>query len=120
MGRTTVLRGDVTDEVTALKERPGGDIVTTGSISLVHALDHAGLVDEYRLFVYPVVLGQGRRLFEGPAEGSKLELAETHVHVRHRPVALQHRLSDRVTRWLPRAVPQWVSLGDAPHGRGGC
>ena len=76
---TTVLRGDVTDEVTALKEQPGGDIVTTGSISLVHALDHAGLVDEYRLFVYPVVLGQGRRLFEGPAERSKLELAETHA-----------------------------------------
>jgi dihydrofolate reductase len=76
---TTVLRGDVRDEVTALKDQPGADIVTTGSITLVHALDHAGLVDEYRLFVHPVVLGQGRQLFEGPAERRKLALAETHA-----------------------------------------
>jgi dihydrofolate reductase len=76
---TTVLRGNVADEVTALKDQPGGDIVTTGSITLVHALDRAGLVDEYRLFVHPVVLGQGRQLFEGPAERRELELAETHA-----------------------------------------
>jgi dihydrofolate reductase len=76
---TTVLRGDVADEVAALKDRPGGDIVTTGSITLVHALGRAGLVDEYRLFVYPVVLGQGRRLFEGPAERHELALVETHA-----------------------------------------
>jgi dihydrofolate reductase len=74
---TTVLRGDVADEVAALKDRPGGDIVTTGSITLVHALGRAGLVDEYRLFVYPVVLGQGRRLFEGPAGRHELALVET-------------------------------------------
>jgi dihydrofolate reductase len=77
--RTTVLRGDVADEVAALKDRPGGDIVTTGSITLVHALGRARLVDEYRLFVYPVVLGQGRRLFEGPAERHDLTLVETHA-----------------------------------------
>lgn len=76
---TTVLRGNVTDEVTALKRRPGGDIVTTGSITLVHALERAGLVDEYRLFVYPVVLGEGRRLFEGPAGRRGLELVEDHA-----------------------------------------
>jgi dihydrofolate reductase len=74
---TTVLRGDVADEVAALKDRPGGDIVTTGSITLVHALGRAGLVDEYRLFVYPVVLGQGCRLFEGPAGRHELALVET-------------------------------------------
>ena len=75
---TTVFRGDVVDEVAALKEEAGGDIVTTGSITLVHALDRAGLVDEYRLFVYPVVLGRGRQLFDAPAERRQLELAETH------------------------------------------
>jgi dihydrofolate reductase len=76
---TTVLRGDVADEVAALKDRQGGDIVTTGSITLVHALGRTGLVDEYRLFVYPVVLGEGRRLFAGPPERHQLELVETHA-----------------------------------------
>jgi dihydrofolate reductase len=56
---TIVLPGDgFLNEVRALKSKPGKDIVTTGSISLVHALIPAGLVDEYRLFLYPVVLGR--------------------------------------------------------------
>ena len=91
---TTVLRGDVADEVAALKDRPGGDIVTTGSITLVHALGRAGLVDEYRLFVYPVVLGQGRRLFEGPAERHELTLVETHAFTSG-IVLLRYRASGR-------------------------
>jgi dihydrofolate reductase len=76
---TTVLRGDLVEEVTALKDRPGGDIVATGSITLVHGLDRAGLVDEYRLFVYPVVIGQGRQLFEEPAARRRLDLVEAHA-----------------------------------------
>jgi dihydrofolate reductase len=68
--RSHVLRGPVREEVAALKARPGGDIVVTGSISLVHELTAAGLVDEYRLFVYPVVVGSGRRLF---ADGQSLD-----------------------------------------------
>lgn len=60
---TTVLRGAVDEAIRSLKSLPGKDIVTTGSITLVHALIAAGLVDEFRLFVYPVVLGRGRRLF---------------------------------------------------------
>jgi dihydrofolate reductase len=50
---TAVLRGPLREEITALKSAPGRDIVVTGSITLVHALIAAGLVDEYRLFVYP-------------------------------------------------------------------
>jgi dihydrofolate reductase len=61
---STVLRGDLVEEVRALKAQPGRDIVATGSIRLVHALIAAGLVDEYRLFVHPVVVGRGARLFE--------------------------------------------------------
>ena len=91
---TTVLRGDVADEVAALKDRPGGDIVTTGSITLVHAVGRAGLVDEYRLFVYPVVLGQGRRLFEGAAERHELALVETHAFTSG-IVLLRYRASGR-------------------------
>jgi dihydrofolate reductase len=62
--RSTVLSGDLEDNVRDLKGRSGKDIVVTGSITLVHELIPLGLVDEYRLFVYPVVLGRGARLFE--------------------------------------------------------
>jgi dihydrofolate reductase len=61
---TTVLRGDLVEEVQALKAAPGRDIVATGSVQLVQALVATGLVDEYRLFVFPVVVGRGARLFE--------------------------------------------------------
>lgn len=60
---TTILSGAVVDEVRALKAQPGADCVITGSITLCRALIEADLIDEYRLFVYPVVLGRGRRLF---------------------------------------------------------
>ena len=60
---TTILGGPLAEEIARLKRRPGKDIVATGSITLVHALLREGLVDEFRLFVYPVVLGHGRRLF---------------------------------------------------------
>ena len=63
-------------EVRALKEQPGQDIVVTGSITLCHTLIEAGLVDEYRLFVYPVVQGRGRRLFPDGFELPKLRLLE--------------------------------------------
>lgn len=74
---TTVLRGELTGEIQALKSGPGRDIVTTGSISLVHSLTGAGLVDEYRLFVYPVVIGRGARLFADGTEIPALRLVET-------------------------------------------
>jgi len=89
---TTVLPADgFQDTLRALKSEPGHDIVTTGSITLVHALIAAGLVDEYRLFVYPVVLGRGRRLFAEGTEVPRLRLAETRpfhsgiVLLRYRP-----------------------------------
>jgi len=81
---STVLRGDPVEEVAALKSRAGDgngengedgrDIVLTGSISLAHTLIAAGLVDEYRLFVYPVVQGRGRRLFPDGHEIPRLRL----------------------------------------------
>jgi hypothetical protein len=69
---STVLSGDPVEEVRALKEQSGQDIVVTGSITLCHTLIRAGLVDEYRLFVYPVVQGRGRRLFpDAEAEAAR-------------------------------------------------
>jgi dihydrofolate reductase len=89
----TVLPADgFQDELRALKSKPGKDIVTTGSITLVHTLVAAGLVDEYRLFLYPVVLGHGARLFPEGTELPTLRLVETHpfrsgvVLLRYRPV----------------------------------
>ena len=71
---TTLLRGEVTDVVGRLKQEVDGEIGVTGSITLVHGLIAAGLVDEYRLFVYPVVVGDGRRLFENGSGVPKLTL----------------------------------------------
>jgi dihydrofolate reductase len=73
---STVLSGDPVAEVGALKEHTGQDIVLTGSITLCHTLIEAGLVDEYRLFVYPVVQGRGRRLFPEGFECPDLKLLE--------------------------------------------
>ena len=87
--RTAVLR--TVDDTRALKFESGADIVTTGSISLVRELIAAGLVDEYRLFTYPVVLGRGQRLFAGATEVPPLRLLESQpfrcgiVLLRYRP-----------------------------------
>jgi len=64
------------DGVRALKAQPGADIVCTGSVTLVHALLAADLVDELRLFTYPVVVGEGRRLFRDGADRTQLRLVE--------------------------------------------
>lgn len=72
---TTVLRGPASDEVLALKAQPGKDIVATGSMRLVRALIADGLVDELRLFVYPIALGHGQQLFSD-VRGLSLRLAE--------------------------------------------
>lgn len=73
---STILHGSVADEVSSLKSSQGRDIVLTGSIQLTHAVIAAGLVDEYRLFVYPTVVGRGRRLFESGIELPRLTLEE--------------------------------------------
>ena len=76
MADSTVLSGDPVGEVRALKQQPGQDIVVTGSITLCHTLIEARLVDEYRLFIYPVVQGRGRRLFPEGVEGPELRLLD--------------------------------------------
>lgn len=71
---TAVMRS--TENIGALKSEPGGDIVTTGSISLVRELIAGEFVDEYRLFTYSVVLGRGQRLFADATEIPRLRLIE--------------------------------------------
>lgn len=60
---STVIKGNVEDEITALKKLPGRDVIVYGSGKLVSALMHGGLVDDYQLWVHPVVLGKGKPLF---------------------------------------------------------
>ena len=74
---STLLKGDLVEEVTKLKQQEGGDIMVHGSCTLVHALVDADLVDVYRLMVFPTVLGAGRRLFADTRESMPLRLVET-------------------------------------------
>lgn len=77
---STVLKGDVAEAVTRLKQVEGGHLLVVGSRTLVQSLIEHGLVDEYRLMVFPVVLGSGRRLFpDDAADKTPLELADTKV-----------------------------------------
>jgi dihydrofolate reductase len=74
---STPIKGDVGSEVAALKEREGGPILVAGSRTLVHTLIEHELIDEYRLMVFPVVLGSGARLFPDSPDKIPLELVDT-------------------------------------------
>jgi dihydrofolate reductase len=71
-----LIKGNVVEEVSKLKAMPGGDILVAGSGQLVRALMEHDLVDEYRLMVFPVILGSGKRLFEDASKTSSLRLVE--------------------------------------------
>lgn len=72
---TTVIGRDLVAEAKALKAASGSDILIYGSASIVHALMPHRLIDEYRLMIYPTVLGRGKRLFP-PDTKSMMKLAE--------------------------------------------
>jgi dihydrofolate reductase len=74
---TTVLRGDVIEEVTKLKQRYEGDIVVHGSAQLAQTLVDQDLVDALHLQVYPVIVGAGKRLFSETSATKRLRLADT-------------------------------------------
>ena len=74
---STVLRGDVKEAVAKLREQLDGDIVVHGSAQLVQFLLEHDLVDELRLMVFPVVLGDGKSLFGHTSEKKPLRLADS-------------------------------------------
>ncbi|MGH2920621.1 MAG: dihydrofolate reductase family protein [Gaiellaceae bacterium] len=76
---STVLKGDIAEEVAKLKQEQEGDIVVHGSPQLVHALIEHDLVDEFRLMVFPVVLGSGKRLFGETSDKKPLRLVDSKV-----------------------------------------
>jgi dihydrofolate reductase len=74
---STVLKGDVAEEVAKLKREQDGDIVVHGSPRLVQTLVEHDLVDELRLMVFPVVLGSGKRLFGETSDKKPLRLVDS-------------------------------------------
>jgi dihydrofolate reductase len=76
---STVLKGDVAEEVAKLKQEQDGEIVVHGSPRLVQTLLEHDLVDELRLMVFPVVLGSGKRLFGETSEKKPLRLVDSKV-----------------------------------------
>jgi dihydrofolate reductase len=76
---STVLKGDVAEEVQKLRQEQDGDIVVHGSARLVQTLVEHDLVDEFRLMVYPLVLGSGKRLFGDTSDKKPLRLVDSKV-----------------------------------------
>ena len=76
---STVLKGDLAEEVAKLKQEQDGEIVVHGSATLAQALLEEDLVDELRLMVYPVVLGTGKRLFGETSDKKPLRLVDSKV-----------------------------------------
>ena len=76
---STLIKGDVVEEINKLKRQPGKEILVFGSAELVNALTRHGLVDEYRIMVFPVVVGKGKRLFGDGIDTIDLKLVDTKV-----------------------------------------
>jgi len=75
---TTLIKGaELSEGISDLKQQPGKNIVVSGSAALVRSLLRHGLLDELNLFVHPVVLGSGKRLFEQGEERTALELVDS-------------------------------------------
>ena len=74
---STVIANNVIEEVTKLKQQPGKNILIEGSATLVEALAQAGLIDEYKLMIHPVIAGNGKRFFKDGMGMSKLKLVES-------------------------------------------
>jgi len=74
---STVLKEDVAEAVSKLKQQEGGDILVNGSAQLLQTLVEHDLVDEYRLMVFPLVLGGGKRLFGDTSKTTALKLTES-------------------------------------------
>jgi dihydrofolate reductase len=72
-----LVKGDIAEEISSLKQQQGRDMVIDGSPSLIHSFTHLGLIDEYRLRVHPVVLGSGVPLFKNIKDRMKLSLLES-------------------------------------------
>lgn len=74
---STVIKENVVEEITRLKQHPGKDILLAGSGQLLHTLMQHDLIDEYRFMLHPIVLGSGKRLFRDGIDTKTLKLVDT-------------------------------------------
>jgi dihydrofolate reductase len=74
---SNLIKKNIAEEITNLKQQPGKDILVFGSGNLVQTLKQLDLIDEYRLMVFPIVLGSGKRLFEEGTDEKVLKLTDT-------------------------------------------
>src|SRR6266550_6281636 len=73
----TLIKGNIAEEISKLKQQPGQDVLIFGSGELVHQLTYQALINDYRLMIFPILLGSGKRLFREGNEKKVLKLAET-------------------------------------------
>jgi dihydrofolate reductase len=73
---STIINSDVAGQVERLRQQDGGDLLVNGSVTLAQALARQGLVDEYRLMMFPIVLGTGKRLFADGIDSAALRLVD--------------------------------------------
>ena len=74
---STLIKDDIVEEITRLKQQDGKDIAVHGSATLVQTLMEHDLVDEYRLMIFPIIVGKGKRLFGDSAETKTMRLVDT-------------------------------------------
>ncbi len=74
---TTILKENIAEEITKLKQQQGKDIILLGSATLVQSLMEANLIDEYRLLVQPIIIGSGKRFFKDGMNTKGMELINT-------------------------------------------
>jgi dihydrofolate reductase len=107
---STVLKGDMADEVSKLKQEVNGEIVVLGSPQLARTLIEHDLVDELRLMIYPVLLGAGERLFGKTSDKKPMRLVDTQsvgdgiAILTYEPVRHAERASDRASLQDKRAA----------------
>jgi class 3 adenylate cyclase/dihydrofolate reductase len=117
---STIISGNAAEEIAELKRQPGGDIVLYGSADLLNSLIKHDLVDEYRLMVFPVLLGSGKRLFRDASDTIHLQVVDT-LTFDSGVTVLTLRPSDRVPSskyvdrfaWSREQMQSWQAVQNA-------
>jgi dihydrofolate reductase len=116
----TIIKGNPAERIAELKQQSGGDILLFGSADLLNSLIKDDLIDEYRLMVFPVVLGSGKRLFRDARDILNLELVDTRTFASGVTV-LTYRPADRVPSsryvdtfaWTQEQLRSWQAAQNA-------
>jgi class 3 adenylate cyclase/dihydrofolate reductase len=117
---STIIGGNPAQEIADLKEQPGGDIVLYGSADLLNSLIKDDVIDEYRIMVFPLMLGSGKRLFADATDITHLQLVDTRTFESGVTV-LTYRPADRVPSskyvetfaWTQEQMRSWQAAQNA-------